>query len=168
MKPESMVWQSYDSGHRRDPHMSQLFSVSRCSLGFVQDPERGKPTVAYLRSLAQMWSSIYIYYHNEYVQICAHVTHMHTCSVFEASGISLTVSYCGGRGAICINKLDFFIQKQNDAGIQTDTMNIMKPSSASGKILCLRSLYPLCESMLKSNLKKWSLKRKKREKKNLT
>ena len=44
----------------------------------------------------------------------------------------------------------------------------MKPSSASGKILCLRSLYPLCESMLKSNLKKWSLKRKKREKKNLT
>lgn len=108
MKPESMVWQSYDSGHRRDPHMSQLFSVSRCSLGFVQDPERGKPTVAYLRSLAQMWSSIYIYYHNEYVQICAHVTHMHTCSIFEASGISLTVSYCGGRGAICINKLDLF------------------------------------------------------------
>lgn len=106
IKPESMVRQSYDSGRRRDPHMSQLFSVSWCSLGFVQDPERGKPTVAYLRSLAQMWSSIYIYYHNEYVQICARVTRTHACSVFEASGISLTVSYCEGGGAICINKLD--------------------------------------------------------------
>lgn len=61
--------------------------VSRYSLGFAQGPERGHSTVAYLHNLAQIWASIYTYYHNEYVHTCAHATHMHTCSVPEESGI---------------------------------------------------------------------------------
>lgn len=65
----------------RPQQASGSFKLSlNVTLDFVQDPERGTPTLAHLQNLTKISSWINIYHYTEYVQMYAHNSYTHFVS----------------------------------------------------------------------------------------